>query len=108
MRPEKPARPSLAPVLAAGIALALLAAPFVPALFPAVLTVASVAACALAFARRPSRRSAPLVGLGLARHRPCGAKLRERPLGGLAWVLAVLCLVPSRDPWLLEDFRAPR
>lgn len=104
MRPEKPARPSLAPVFAAGIALALLAAPLVPALFPAVVTVASLAACALAFARRPSRPLLlALVGLAvwLAIALAGAWLLRERPLGGLAWVLAVLYLAPLPViPWL--------
>ncbi|OFV80612.1 MAG: hypothetical protein A2Y78_03135 [Acidobacteria bacterium RBG_13_68_16] len=104
MRPEKPARAPLAPVLAAGLALALLAAPFVPALFPAVVTVASVAACALAFARRPSRPLLlALVGLAawLAIALAGAWLLRERPLGGLAWVLVVLYMVPLPViPWL--------
>jgi len=104
MHPEKPARPRLVPVLAAGLALALLAAPFVPALFPAVVTVASVAACALAFARRPSRPLLlALVGLAawLATAFAGAWLLRERPLGGLAWVLLVLYMVPLPViPWL--------
>ena len=104
MRPEKPARSRFAPLLAAGLALALLAAPFVPALFPAVVTVASVAACGLAFARRPSRPLLlALVGVAawLAIALAGAWLLREHPLGGLAWVLAVLYLVPLPViPWL--------
>jgi len=104
MLPEKPARPRFAPVFAAGLALALLAAPVVPALFPAVVAVASVAACALAFARRPSR-ALLLALVGLAVWLTIGFAgawlLRERPLGGLAWVLTVLYLVPLPViPWL--------
>ena len=104
MRSEKPARPPVATLLAAGLALALLAAPFAPAIFPAVVTAGSVAACALAFARRPSRPLL-LVLLGLAvwlATALAGAwLLRERLLGGFAWVLAVLYLVPLPViPWL--------
>ncbi len=104
MDTEKPARRSLVPVLAAGISLALLAAPFWPAMFPVAVAAAGVAACALALVRRRSRLLLQaLMGiavwllLGL-----CGAwLLRDRALAGLAWVLGVLYLLPlPLIPWL--------
>ena len=104
MEADQPMRPFLVPAIATGLALALLAAPLLPALFPVVVAAASVAACALALARRPSRPLL-LVILGLGLWLVTGIAgawlLRERPLSGLAWVLAVLYLLPLPViPWL--------
>jgi hypothetical protein len=104
MHAARPIGVRLAPGVAAVIALALLASPLWPAVFPVVVAGASIAACALALTRRPSR---PLVlalagialwlALGLA-----GAwLLRGRPIGGSGWVLGVLYLLPLPViPWL--------
>jgi uncharacterized membrane protein len=113
MDAEKPARPSLVPTLAAGLSVAMLAAPLLPALFPVVVAAASVAACALALARRPSRPLL-LAIVGLAAWLAIGLAgawlLRERTLTGLTWVLAVLYLVPLPViPWLYwKTFRECR
>jgi hypothetical protein len=90
-------RSPLIPVLAAGLALLLLAAPLWPSLFPFSIAAASLATCALVLARRPSPALrhvlvalAAWLLVGLA-----GALvLRSRPLPGLVWVLAVLYLAP--------------
>ncbi len=92
------------PVTAAALALAVLAAPFVPALFPLVLAGGSAAACALALVRRPAR------GLGVAMAAVAlwlvvglaGAwLLRARALGGFVWVVTVLFLLPlPLIPWV--------
>jgi hypothetical protein len=104
MHAARPNRATVVPALAASLALGLLAAPLWPALFPTVVVGSSIAVCALALTRRRSR---PLLlafagialwlGLGLA-----GAwLLRGHPVGGLAWVLAVLYIVPVPViPWL--------
>jgi hypothetical protein len=91
-------------VLAVGLSLALLAAPFWPALFPVVVGSAGVAACALALVRRPSRPLLLAIA-GLALWLVTGIAgawlLRERPLAGMAWALAVLYLLPLPViPWL--------
>jgi len=104
MGAEKLPRLSFVPLLAAGISLALLVAPFWPALFPVVVGVAGIAACALALVRRRSRPLLQAIAgiavwlmLGLA-----GAWfLRDRALAGLSWVLGVLYLLPlPLIPWL--------
>jgi len=104
MEAEQPTRAFLVPAIATGLAVALLAAPLWPALMPVVLTAAGTAACALALARRPSRPLL-LVILGLTVWLVIGFAgawvLRGRPLSGLAWVLAVLYLLPLPViPWL--------
>jgi hypothetical protein len=86
------------------LALALLAAPFWPPLAPACVIAGSVGACALALLRRPTR-SLRLVLAGLtlwllAGHAG-GWLLRGQPLGGFAWVLLVLYVLPlPLIPWL--------
>lgn len=104
MDADRPPRPLLVPVLAAGLSLALLAAPFWPILFPVVVGSAGVAACALALVRRRSRpllRAIAGIAVWLAIGLAGAWLLRERPLAGLAWVLAVLYLLPlSVIPWL--------
>lgn len=104
MHAASPVRASLVPVFAAALALALLAAPFWPALFPVVIAASSVAACSLALARRPAR---PLViaVAGLALWLVAGLAgawlLRGHVIGGFAWVLAVLYVLPLPViPWV--------
>jgi hypothetical protein len=104
MHAARPIGAALAPALAAALALALLAAPLWPALFPAVVVGSSIAACALALARRPSR---PLllalagIALWLALGLAGAWLLRGHPAGGVVWLLAVLYLLPLPVvPWL--------
>jgi hypothetical protein len=104
MDADRPPRPSLVPVLAAGLALMLLAAPFWPVLFPVVVGSAGVAASSLALARRRSRPLLRAIA-GIAVWLTVGLAgawiVRGRPLFGLAWVLAVLYLLPLPViPWL--------
>ena len=104
MDADRPPRPSLVPVLAAGLSLVLLAAPFWPVLFPVVLAAAGVAVCALALVRRRSRpllRAIAGIAVWLTIGLAGAWLLRERPLAGMAWVLAVLYLLPLPViPWL--------
>lgn len=104
MQPGKPAPVSPVPVLAAVLALALLAAPLWLPLSPAVVIAWTVAACAIVVLRRPSR-SLRLVVAGVALWLLAGHAgawlLRGRPLGGFAWVLLVLYVLPlPLIPWL--------
>jgi hypothetical protein len=104
MDADRPPRLLLVPVLAAGLSLALLAAPFWPVLFPVVVGSAGVAACALALVRRRSRpllRAIAGIAVWLTIGLAGAWLLRERPLAGMAWVLAVLYLLPLPViPWL--------
>ena len=104
MHAGKPPRSFLLPAFGAGLALAVLAAPFWPPLFAAAVASSAIAGCALVLTRRSSRRLrlaiaslALWVAVGFA-----GAwLLRGRSLAGLAWVLAVLYLLPLPViPWL--------
>jgi len=92
------------PATAAALALGVLAAPFVPALFPLVLAGASAAACALVLVRRPARRLAlalAAVALWLVVGLAGAWALRARALAGFAWVVTVLFLLPlPLLPWV--------
>lgn len=104
MQPGKSTPASPVPVLSAVLALALLAAPLWLPLSPAVAIAGTVAACAIAVLRRPSR-SLRLVVAGMALWLLAGHAgawlLRGRPLGGFAWVLVVLYVLPlPLIPWL--------
>jgi hypothetical protein len=104
MHAGKPPRSSLLPAFGAGLAVAMLAAPFWPVLFPVVVGSAGVATCALALVRRRSRPLLRAIA-GIAFWLTIGLGgawlLRERPLAGMAWVLAVLYLLPlPLIPWL--------
>jgi hypothetical protein len=104
MHAASPVRAPLVPVFAAALALALLVAPLWPALFPVVIVASSVAACALALARRPARPLLIAVA-GLALWLAAGLAgawlLRGRPIGGFGWVLAVLFVLPLPViPWV--------
>jgi hypothetical protein len=95
---------SLPLAFSAVLAVALLAAPFWPPLAPAVVIAGSVGACALALLRRPTR-SLRLILAGLTLWLLAGHAgawlLRGQPLGGFAWVLAVLYVLPlPLIPWL--------
>jgi hypothetical protein len=95
---------SLVPALTAALGLGILAAPFLPALFPFVLVGGVSAVCALALARRPS----PALRLAVAGAAGClatglaGAWLLDRqPIPGLLWVLVVVFALPLPIvPWL--------
>jgi hypothetical protein len=104
MDADRPPRSRLFPGLAAGLSLALLAAPFWPVLFPVVVAATGVAACALALVRRRSRpllRAIVGIAVWLAIGLAGAWLLRERPLPGMAWVLAVLYVLPLPViPWL--------
>jgi hypothetical protein len=103
MRPGKSAPVSSVPVLAAVLALALLAVPLWVPLSPAVAVAGTVAACAMALLRRPSRSLRLVlaaVGLWLLAGHAGAWLLRGRPLGGFAWVLAILYVLPlPLIPW---------
>jgi len=85
----------LAPVVAVALALAYPAAVAVgPAALAVVTVAASVAACALVLARRPT--AGLRIALGAVAY-----LLRAHPVRGLAWVLAVLYALPlPLIPWL--------
>jgi hypothetical protein len=104
MDDRRASKRSLIPILTPTLALAVLAAPFFPALFPFVLVGGVSAVCALALARRRSPAlkvavaGAPAwLAAGLA-----GAwVLADRSVGGLAWILLALFLLPlPLFPWL--------
>ena len=104
MHAARPIGVAVAPTIAAALALALLAAPFWPAVFPVVVVGSSIAACALALARRPSRPlllALAAIALWLALGLAGAWMLRGHPVGGVVWVLAVLYLLPLPVvPWL--------
>jgi hypothetical protein len=104
MAPENAPAGRLVPAVTVALALATLAAPFAPVLFPLVLVGAGSGACALALARRPSRplRLAVLLVAGwLAAGLAAAWLLRGRPVAGLLSVLLVLFLIPLvLIPWL--------
>ncbi len=90
--------------LAAAVALALLAAPAWPTLFPAVVIAASLGTCAFVLLRRPSRGVRlvlALVAVWLVVGHAGAWLLRARSLAGFAWVIVVLFLLPlPLIPWL--------
>ncbi len=104
MAPENAPGGRLVPAVTVGLALATLAAPFAPLLFPLVLVGAGSGACALALTRRPSRPlrlAVLLLAAWLAAGLAAAWLLRGRPVAGLLWVLLVLFLLPLPViPWL--------